>query len=57
MKEYSLDGQILQETKSETKSKLQQSLNYNKVVTIAESSFNANYKGFQPWWPDKEGRN
>jgi hypothetical protein len=27
MKEYSWDGRILQETKSETKSKLQQSLN------------------------------
>jgi hypothetical protein len=36
MKEYNWDGRILQETKSETKSELQQRWNYSRVVTAAE---------------------
>jgi hypothetical protein len=40
MKEYSWNGRILQEIMLETKSKLQQSWNYNKVVTATESIFN-----------------
>ena len=46
MNEYSLDSQILQETKSETKSKLQQSWNYSRIVIAAESVFNTNSERF-----------
>jgi hypothetical protein len=46
MKEHSWNNCILQENKSETKFKLQQSLNYSRVVTKAESIFNTNYKEF-----------
>jgi hypothetical protein len=45
MNEYSWDSRILQETKSETKSKLQQSWNYKRIVT-AESVFNTNSERF-----------
>jgi len=48
MNEYSWDSRILQETKSETKSKLQQSWNYNKIVTAAESVLNTNSEKIYP---------
>jgi hypothetical protein len=58
MKEYNWDGRILQETKSKSKSKLQQSWYYNRIVTAAEADFNTNSKRFiQPYRPDKEGKN
>ena len=46
MKEYKWDGWILQETKLETKSKLQQRWNYSRIVTATEFIFNKNYVGF-----------
>jgi hypothetical protein len=46
MKEYSWDGRILQETKSESKSKLQQSWYYNRIVTAVEAYFNTNSERF-----------
>jgi hypothetical protein len=39
MTEYSWDNQILLEIKSESKSKLEQSWYYNRIVTTAESVF------------------
>jgi hypothetical protein len=46
MKEYSWDGRIVQEIKLESKSKLQQSLYYNRIVTVAKSVFNINSERF-----------
>jgi hypothetical protein len=46
MKKYSWDDRILLETKSETKSKLQQSWNYNRFMTAVESVFNTKFEGF-----------
>jgi hypothetical protein len=46
MKEYSWDGRILQETKSESKSKLQQNWYCNRIVTAAEADFNTNSEIF-----------
>jgi hypothetical protein len=46
MKEYSWNGRTLQETKSELKSKLQQSWYYNKIMIAAEADFNINSDRF-----------
>jgi hypothetical protein len=46
MNEYNWDSQILQETKSKTKFKLQQSWNYSRDMTAVESVFNTNSERF-----------